>query len=434
MLNFECEMYGIGRRLMLEMITRIKNKNQSKIKKITSLRDNNMKYYIINGILLSIVTSLYKPYAQKFLDRLGGTETDMTMFNALPGLVAVFTIIPGILLINKAKNKKNIIASSFFISRLFILAMAFVPFMPNFYQPIAFILISSFMNFPDAVSQTSLQSFTADIFDGEDCAIAITDKNKFSSFTNLIFLIPLGMVMRALGKTNEKSIFIYQIAFVIAFLISIFEIKSFYKLKPIKYIKPVQINLKESLKEIAKNKRFIVFMLCSMTFHFGWQMGWPLFNIYQIKYMKADEMWLTISGVTSGIVMVISFGYWKRLIIDKGNAFTIAFSTTGMAVTPILFAISPNLYVLTAMGLITGFFTAGTITVILSSLLEVTTEKNRDMYVAIHATLTSITLAISPFIGNFISSHSSIYIALLATAFFRFLGSFAFIYRNKKII
>jgi predicted MFS family arabinose efflux permease len=288
------------------------------------------------------------------------------------------------------------------------------------------------MNFPDAVSTTALQSFTGDIFEGDDCAIAITDKNKYSALTNFIILILLGWLMKTFGKTNAENIYIYQLFFLAAFFISIFEIVSFYKLKQIKCITPVKTNIMGCIKEAKQNKKFMLFMLCSMTFHFGWQMGWPLFNIYQMQYLGADEMWLTIMGVTSGVVMFASFNYWKKLIINKGNSHAIALATTGMAITPILFAASPNLYVLTIIGLITGFFTAGTITVIVSSLLEVAPEKNRDMYFAIHATLTSVTLFISPFIGGFVFDHTSIYFALFVTAIFRFIGALAFIIRNKK--
>lgn len=421
---------------MFERVASVVKKNERAGNKKLSLSEINMKYYIWNGILLSIVTSLYKPYAQKFLFRLNGTEFDITLFNSLPGLVALFTIIPGILIINRVRNKKRTIAISFISSRIFILTLAFVPFLSGQLAPIAFVILTSIMNFPDAVSTTALQSFTGDIFIGSQTSVAISDRNKYSTFINFVILIVLGLVMNKFGNTNNKTIEIYQILFIVAFVISIFEIASFYRLKEIKCsyeVKKESQNIWELLKEVKSNRKFMLFMACSMTFHFGWQMGWPLFSIYQIKYLGANELWLTILGVTSGISMFASFNFWKKLIINKGNSYTIAFATFGMAVTPILFALSPNLYVLTAAGLITGFFTAGTTTVIVSSLLEVSPQLNRDIYFGVHATLTSITLFISPFFGNAILSHSNVYIALCITSVFRFAGSISFIIRSKSI-
>ena len=147
-----------------------------------------------------------------------------------------------------------------------------------------------------------------------------------------------------------------------------------------------RIDVKGSLHEIFKNKEFIIFLSCSMLFHFGWQMGWPLFSIYQIKYLGATEAWITVSNVSSGIAMFMSYGYWERLITKKGNCYAIALATTGMAATPIMYAWSPNLYVLTLAGIIMGFFTSGTTTTILTSLLVCSGSRNHDQCNACHCT------------------------------------------------
>lgn len=102
-----------------------------------------------------------------------------------------------------------------------------------------------------------------------------------------------------------------------------------------------------------------------------------------------------------------------------------------MAATPIMYAWSPNLYVLTVAGIIMGFFTSGTTTTVLSSLLDEAPEKNRLMYVAIHATMTNLTLSIAPLLGDFVLKHSNIYIVLYAVAAVRFIGSLAFCIRER---
>jgi MFS family permease len=102
-----------------------------------------------------------------------------------------------------------------------------------------------------------------------------------------------------------------------------------------------------------------------------------------------------------------------------------------------MYAFSPNLYILTVAGIIMGFFTSGTTTTILSSLLEAAPEKNRLMYVAVHATFTNITLAIAPLLGDYMLRHSNIYIALYIVAVARFIGSTAFFVRdrsNKRVV
>ena len=390
-----------------------------------------MYYFITNGILFTLVINLYKPFAQKFLYRLGGGETHVSLYNSLPGLIALFGIIPGVMYMCKAVSKKKTLSGIFLFSRLFILLYAFVPFLPGNLQPITFVIITALMNFPEAVSATALQSVTADVFGERERAWAITSKNRYTTFANFLSLIFLSQILNIFGKTNEKTIIIYQVFFVLAFIVGLVEILTFRRLKETTQEPQTCIDFKQSIKEIFSNKTYLGFLACSLTFHFGWQMGWPLFGIYQIGYLMADETWLTILSVTSSIVMFFSFAYWGRVIEKKGNNYAAAYATMGMAATPVLYVLSHNLWVLTASGLIMGFFTAGTTTVLLSFLLEVSPEKNRIMYVAVHATLTNVTLFIAPLIGDAVLKASNIYIALLMTALMRFVGSLTFMNRIR---
>lgn len=391
----------------------------------------NIKYYVLNGVLYTIVTNLYKPFAQKFIFRLEGSEFHVSLFNALPGLIAVFAIIPGIIFMSRAVSKKKVIGAFFFLSRLFILSFALVPFLPEQYRPLVFVLLAAFMNFPESVSTTALQSFVAEAFTEKDRAFAIASKNKYSALISFISLLALGQIIERLGTTDSKALIIYQLFFAAAFLLGIYEIAALLKIKEYNPVEAQNIDIKSSLHEIFRNKRFVLFLGCSLLFHFGWQMGWALFSIYQIKYLGATEAWITISNVSSGIAMFMSYGYWERLITTKGNCYAIALATTGMAATPIMYAWSPNLYVLTVAGIIMGFFTSGTTTTVLSSLLDAAPEKNRLMYVAVHATLTNVTLAVAPLLGDIVLKYSNIYIALYAVAAARFIGSSAFFIREK---
>lgn len=413
---------------MVDMFNKFFNK-----KRKFSIQDYNIIYYALNGILFNIVVNLYKPFATKFIFRLGGTESHVSLSTSIPGLIAVFVTIPGLILMSNTSDKKKSMVKFFLGSRLFILSFALIPFLPSSLQPMTFVILSSLMNFPESVSSTALQSFSGDIFLEEVRPTAISMRNKFSTLAQIISILIVGRILKGFGDSENGIIMVYQIFFILAFIISLFEIFTFKKIKETSCAPKLNINLKEVFSEIFANKKYNIFLVCSLLFHFGWQMGWPLFSIYQIKYLGADEWWLTLLTVTSSIVMFFSYGYWKKLIHRKGNSFVMSAATLGMAATPILFALSPNLYIITITGLITGFFTAGTVTALLTLLLEVTPEKNRILYIGVHVTLTNITLFLAPTLGDFILNHTSIYLALCASAFFRLIGSIAFFIRNKKI-
>jgi hypothetical protein len=51
--------------------------------------------------------------------------------------------------------------------------------------------------------------------------------------------------------------------------------------------------------------------------------------------------------------------------------------------------------------------------------------------VAVHATLTNVTLAVAPLLGDVVLRYSNIYIALYIVAVARFIGSSAFFIRDR---
>lgn len=400
-------------------------------KKLLGTNDN-IKYYAINGILFTIVSVLSRSYAIKFLDRLGGNAFHFSLFNALPGFVAIFTTLPGMLLIQRGKSKKKMLSIFFYISRGFPLFLAAVPFLPKAIQPAVFVVIYGLMNFPESISATSLQDYSGDVFTPSQRADAITLRNQLSQMSQITVSILVGFVL-SLSTDNILVIRIYQVFIVMSFFVGLKEISYIRKMKPAVQTEiPVEshkTNVLESVRECLSDKEYVRFLTASLFFHFGWQMGWPLFNLYTISYLHANEMWLTVINAVSSLVMVISFNFWRKLIKKRSFALATSFATLGMSLTPVLYVLSRTLLQNTLMQVATGFFTAGTVIVILGSLLESSPEKNRTMSIALHATLTSVTLAISPLIGNAIHSRYSIQVALLVTAGFRVLGFSAFVIR-----
>ncbi len=395
--------------------------------------DPVLKRFIVYGMIYELMSNFYKPFAVKFLERIGGGEWAMSLFNSLPGLITLFAVIPGAIFIRKQSSLKIVTMFLIGAGRSFLLLMAFIPFLSGEWQVTAFLLLYSLMCFPDAIYQTSYQAFVGKIFREKDRAYALSTRNKLTVPLVTVMTLFIGKVITSLPRTDHERILIYQAFFLTAFVFGLLELYVFKSFKVEKENLEDRINFIESLKKVVHNKPFIFFTACSLAFHFGWQMGWPLFNIYTIKTLGADEMWLAIISVSSSVTMFFAYGYWNRVIHKKGNAYVLAINTMGMAITPLMYILSFNLYVLTFTAFVSGIFIAGTTTVLLSGLLEVTPEADRVTYLAIYSTLTNLSLAIAPLIGHWFLGFRGIAFALVMTAIFRIFGSLAFFYRNKKI-
>ncbi|MBP1919181.1 MFS transporter [Youngiibacter multivorans] len=390
----------------------------------------NIKYYTLNGILFTMVTIFAKSFAAKFLDRLGGAPIHYSLLNALPGFVAIFVTIPGIVMIQRSKNKRRIMEGFFYLSRSFPLLLAVVPFLPETSRPLAFVLIYGLMNFPESISATALQSFTGDVFSPKERAEAITYRNSYSQIAQLVTSIIMGVVL-SVTTTNSSAVFMYQFFIVLSFLLGIREVHYLKMLKTVEVKSAPVIRPMDSIRRVLQHKDYRSFLICSLIFHFGWQTGWPLFSIYQISYLGADEKWLTIVNVVLSLSGIVSFPIWQRIVKKTGYDLGIVFATICMASTPILYTFTRTMFENASVQPIIGFSTAGITAVLLGLMLESSPEGESLISAAIHTTLTSVTLAVAPLFGNLVLSLFGLTASLYVSGTLRAVGSLAFLIRYR---
>jgi MFS family permease len=404
----------------------------------TNETDYNILINILNGIAYSIALNLMNPYLAKFSERLGATDYHIALLNSLPALVSVFAFLPGAIYIESRTNKIKATAQILFLQKLFFLMMLCVPFINIISKPLLFVLLVGFMNFPGSISIMGFQSLIGDILPSNKRSRAMGLRNRAIDISRLIVTLIAGQVLSLVPKSNSETIMWYQIFFGIAFIFGMLEVISML------YFKSNSSNKNNSntkylnmfittLKDIPNQKKFISFFICSLIFHFGWQMGWPLFNIYTIKILKADEGWLSTLNVANGLFAIFAATIWAKYADKWGNSISLAFATFGMAITPILYALSSSLIYLVFFNMIIGVSIAGTILILFNILLEVTPTKNRTIYIAIYNIFINISATIAPIFSVWVKDIVGIFWALIIVGILRLLGSFAFFLRNKII-
>lgn len=395
----------------------------------------NKKINIINGISAIIAFSLVNPYFAKFAQRIGATDYQIAYLNSLPALVSIFALIPGAFLIERLRSKKNTTTFILFSFKIFYLFLAFVPLLDNNIQPVVFVLLVGLMNFPGSIYNMSYQSCIGDIFSPEDRSYAMGLRNRYSELSKLFITFLAGQMLKIIPSNNHQTIMLYQLFFILAFVVSMIEVLSFSRFKfdyTNTYKKSnIICDLKETVKSSFNNKEYLSFVIASLVFHFGWQMGWPLFNLYNINYLKADEGWLSAFSIAAGLSSILTVTYWAKLADKKSNSFVLSISTLGMSLTPILVASASTNKMMALFNIIIGISTTGTLLVLFNILLEVTPSKNRTIYMALYNTLIAISATISPSIGVYLKDKFSIYIALIIVGILRFIGSLSFFIRRK---
>lgn len=389
----------------------------------------NEKFSIYNGVASTIVASISNNYFSLFaISVLGATNYQVGLISSLPQFIGMFAMVIASFILSRLDEKKKFTALSILFTRFFVFLMVFIMYVPAEYRSWAFVLIIGFMNFPGSFASLSWQSFIGDLIPDNRRNSFFSERNRVLTIVGMITTFLMGFLLQLFDKSNPLP---FQTLFFFAFVFGVVEVFYLFKHVEQKRAKKSLPAKEKTLKinwNIFKDKRFVVFLICSLFFNLTWQMAWPLFNIYQIKFAHANGLWISLFTVANQISQVVSYKWWGKMADKHGNAKMLIFVALGMASAPLLTVLSTNLYYLIVVNVFTGLFVSGTVLILFNQLLEITKEENRSSYIANYNVLLAIIGFVAPQFGVFLLEISNIHIAMTISTIFRASSAFVFIW------
>lgn len=391
----------------------------------SQLTNRNEKNSIINGVASTIVMSMSNNYFALFaIGVLGATNYQIGLISSLPQIVGMLAMILGTVIMSRLQEKKRFTGLSIFFTRIFLLAMFFVIYLPEEYRAWTFVLLIGFMNLPGSFAMLSWQSFIGDLISDSRRSGFFSERNRVLTIAGMVTTLLIGIGLQWFDKANPLP---YQILFILAFLFGMMEI--FYLNR---HVEPKKDNVTDKKRvsfgwDAYQHKPFIYFLICGLFFNFAWQLAWPLFNIYNIKVAHMTGFWISIITVANQVGQIISFKWWGRMADKHSNAKMLAITAVGMASAPFLTILSTNMYYLTFVNFTSGLFVSGTVLLLFNQLLEVTREQNRGSFIAQYNILLAIIGFIAPQVGVYLLQLSSINTAMNFAAVLRLVSGAVFL-------
>ncbi|MCL2874587.1 MAG: MFS transporter [Defluviitaleaceae bacterium] len=396
----------------------------------------NIMIFVMYGMLFDLGLNIYRPFAAKYLIRIGGDAFHITLLNALPWLAASLVLIPGSFLLSRAKNSKRATCMLIFLSRLLLFLAVFIPALPPLYMPFAFIAVITLLHIPEALSQTSLQSVVGTVLTGNQRPVAIGIRNKFGHLCVLIASITTGLIISYVPSTEEQTLLLYQIFFVIAFLVGLLEVYTFSRFKLPEKAENSEVSKRKfsDILKTVKDKRFMRFTITIMLFHVPWFGLSPLFAILQIERLGANELWIALSAAATGVSAILSASFWTKFINKRGNHKALAVATFLMGVSVLTFMTAQSAEMLAAISLFAGFCMMGTTTTIFNGLLSATPDEDRMTYIGVYNSLINVAQFTGPFVSLLLFNMVGLMWALAIIAVLRMAagGLIYFINSGKK--
>lgn len=403
--------------------------------KIFKNKDTTAMALILEGIVFTMIFNLYSPFIQMFAKRMGGTDLHTALINAAPPLVAVFVLVPCGILIERINKKKQTVMVLLSIVSLFYATIAFVPVIPHEGKVLVFVILIGLMNWPGALYLTTWQSYFADNFRGSYANRVYTVRSRFSTLFGLLTVLITGILLTSIPKSDAERLFVYQIFYGVCFALTLLQIYLFSRVKNRKWHssgmidskKPVEKTYRmfdrETFSNMFKNKRFIIFCICGLVFHFSWQMAWPLFFIYNTDYALLNELQFGFLSVATGAATFLSLSVWNRLVEKKGSKLALVFGAVGLAMSPMPYTMMLSFPILIMANVATGVALGGFNLSLFLSLLDTLPKEKKTVYISVFNTIISITGFLAPLTGLWIFNRTNIFLAMAIAGALRLVGS-----------
>lgn len=398
-----------------------------------SIKDRNNRYFVWEGAIGAIVISLVTPFIIMFGKRMGAGDYEIGLLSSLPALVGILALLPGSILVDRRSDKKKIVALLALIAGFIYPLAAVTPYL-GASRVMIYMLVIALLNWPLSVYNISWQSFFSDVCAPEMRNATFTNRSKAATLLGTITMLLAGIILAYIPRSDEQRILIYQLFFLIAFILTLLQIWYLMKIHdyPVVLVEKKRISLgmfMGLLKPLWANKPFRQFVIVVFLFYTTWQMAWPLFFIYQVNYLHADEAWLSYFTVANGVVGVFMFSFWGRMIEKKGARWVAIIGAFFLAINPIAQVLCQNLYQTLAINIIMGLTFVSFNLALFQSLLEVLPSENKTLYIALYTTMISISGFIMPLVGVWIYRMTNIYFVMYLDGVLRLMGTGLFLMR-----
>lgn len=388
------------------------------------MRSYNEKISFYHGMVSTISSNTSGSFFPIFaMTVLGATNYQVGLLSSMPPLLALLMTIPAAVMINRAHSQKKLVAISVLIARLMFLAIIGLTLLPSGDRAWVFVVIVAAMNVPNTVSGMGWQAFISNIVDEERRGQFFSDRNRLLTITGFASTLLIGILM----KDVSNGAFAFQVLFGVSFLFGLLEVVFLWKHEE----SPASVELVSEKKRIMdwsifKHSNFVWFLLGALFFNFAWQMAWGTFNIYNVRIAHATVFWLSMFSVGSMLAQFLTFPLWKKWAERKSNVSVFVWAALGMAATPFLTVLSPNLYWLTFVQTATGFFVAGVTLVLFNLLLEQAPEAKRTYCITTYNVLLSLVSFAAPQFGIWLLDTYGIVQSMNVTSVLRFMAAVLF--------
>ncbi len=369
------------------------------------------------------------PFLPVFLTRLGADAIHIGLLSSMPGIAGLITAIPlGRFLLNQKKVVPGFSAARLAVLLSYALTSVATLLFHDHSTIYAILTIWALATIPQTVVAISFSVVMNAVAGPKGRYELMSRRWSIMGITTASCAFLVGILLdRVFFPLN------YQLAF---FILSLGAFVSYYFSSHIDIPdQDVQfhkrISIKAQIEEykvlLEGQKAFVSFVLRRFVFSFGIYFVIPLFPLYLVREVQASDAWIAIITTVQTAVLIFGYSIWTRQTRKHGSKIVLLLSTFGVALYPIMVALTHQEWLIAIFAGILGIFSAGLNLVFFDELMKTIPPKFSATFISLSQSLEYLAALSAPLIGSLIANQIGLSFALIIGGTIRFVGFLLFL-------
>ena len=189
--------------------------------------------------------------------------------------------------------------------------------------------------------------------------------------------------------------------------------------------------LRSYTSHVMQEKPFISFISKRFVYLTGAALAAPLFPLFLVRVIEASDSWISIINTSQTTVLILGYFLWTRQSRRHGTRRVLLITTLGMALQPLLVALTGQPWQVAILMGMAGIFQAGLDLVFFDELMRTVPPEFSATFVAFAQSIQYFSSVASPIIGGLLASWLGIPVALMIAGLIRLTGFGLFAFRKR---
>ncbi len=178
----------------------------------------------------------------------------------------------------------------------------------------------------------------------------------------------------------------------------------------------------------AEQRPFVAFVAKRVVYTAGSYIVLPLYALYYVRELQASDVQISIITTVQKALLMIGYFVWPRLRQSRGSRFILLSTTLALSLYPAFTAMTRHVAVMTVLVGIAAIFQAGINLVFFDELMQTVPDDQSATFVSISQSVENLLAVVGPIFSTSIAGVIGLGGALLLGAGFRLAGFALFLF------